>query len=1109
MVDFTHLHLHTDGSFLDSAITVPKLVAKAKELGLKSLGISDHGSLSNSFKFFREAVDNDIKPIIGMEAYLVSDVEQLKITGQKPKRYHLTLIASNKEGWQNILKLHTYSYRDYFHMKPCIDYNLLKKHNEGLIALSGCMNGHIVQSLIDNNKDEALRIMLLMKDIFGDRFYAEIQKIGVQIADNMMPSLANMAQSNGVKIVASNDVHFLEASHHTIHSILTCVSMGKQFGSDDLVYPKSLYLKSSEEMYQSFGDMKEACLNTLEISERCTLDLKTKQSLYPVYKVPEEEIKEYKDNIGDYKLLSFAKNDQDIYLYHLARNGFFKRLPVEIHKDKTKRMIYGERLAYELKMIFDMGYSSYHLVVWDFINWCRKSNIPVGPGRGSSAGSLVCYCIGITQIEPIKADLIFERYLNPGRKDSPPDIDTDISSRRRDDVIQYVFDKYGHDNCSLIGTFGTIKVKTAIRDAGKVLGLSIAETSEISKSVPEIVGVNFQIALEMSPKFVSFYEKRKTDKKYELLFKFVEEFEGAMHHSGKHAAGVVIGPCSDIKPDDYIPMFFDRDTQRSFSAVDMKDVEKAGLLKMDFLAIDNLDQIAETLKLAGYNGTYYDFLDSILSKDLEDKNIIDAVFKNQNSLGIFQFEREGMMGYMKQLGITEFEDLVVLTSAARPGAKDFIPYMADCKAGIREPDYDDQRLESILKGTWGVILYQEQAIQLFREMAGFTLTEADLARRAIGKKKKEDMESLRGKFIDGSTKNGYSHSCAEKIFEKIALHSGYSFNRAHAYCYSVVGWLCALLKTYYTVEFMAVNLTFKDKSKIKQYIEESNRLGIIVLPPSVQFSKADFSVEIYDINKYKNNVYFDQLYRRFDKSFNGSKVIRFGTGKINGVPESYDFSEKGPYKDIFDFVSKNPTINKKAFEQLIYAGGFDDFGIRREVFLENADSIVKGARYNKIHEAQTSLFDEVEDDNPEESMKPAEKEWDLKTLFAKETDVLGNCFIISFDEAFGKEIDEYASGKKIKDFIFLPKGQNCIFVGIIYSKKVHKSRKSGEQMMFLTVGDYNEQVEVAMFGKSLKASAERMGEEVSEDLFNTGDIVVVKAVSQGNGSFIGSYLKRI
>jgi DNA polymerase-3 subunit alpha len=1061
------------------------------ELGdMESVAITDHGSLSNAFKFFHYAKENNIKPLIGVEAYLVYDKQDLKYD----QRSHITLLAMNEEGWKNLLKLHTYSYRDYFYQKPCIDYEMLFKHNNGIICLSGCMASHVNRAIRANNYQKAQKITERMKSVFGDRYYIEIQRINVHDNDNYEDHMLSLAKEFHIKIVATNDVHFLKKEHHTIHEMLCCTSMGKTFGEDGkLTYSKELYLKSGDEMHMLFGNMPEAIESTLEISERCNLDLAIKRNLYPVYNdIPKELV------------MNTEEDTQNNYLYNLVKERYKRKIPERLWKDPR----YADRVKHELNTIFQMGYSSYFLIVWDFVNWCEKNNIPIGPGRGSAGGSLVCYLLGITLFDPIKAELIFERFLNPGRVGSPPDIDTDISTNCRDIVIRYVFDKYGEQRCSMIGTFGTCKLKTLVRDGSRVLKIPLAIADQIAKSVPEYsaIKVDFEFAIKDSPKFAKYYEEASKDPNMLLLFQFIKEFEGSKHHASKHAAGVVIAP-EGCQIDDFIPQFYDREKHIPFTAVDMGDVEQAGLLKMDFLGLDTLTQINEILELCPdvFVGGYYHFVDWIINECLDDNKVIETIFKNQNTLGVFQFEFEGMQGYMKQLGITEFEDLVILTSAARPGAKDFIPYMAECKYGIREPEYDDQKLEPILKRTWGVILYQEQAIQLFRDMAGFSLADADIARRAIGKKKAKLLEKLEHEFIEGSVRNGYSRSASKLVFDKIALHSGYSFNRSHAYAYSLISWMTAWLKTYYTSEFMSVMLTHG--GMFKRYIEECGRLKIAVLPPSVNNSKPHFSIEKFDLQLFKSYCYYDELYGLI-KAEKNQKVIRSGTGKIKDVPEDYDFSENGPYIDVEDFVRKNSKINSRIMCQLIYAGALDCFGIKRSVLYENIDNILKTARKIKKHENQEELFsDSFENDGS--SMKQPDREWTLKELFLFELKVTDHCFIVNFKTAFNKDIKEYANGYTIANFNDTPANTHCIFIGIVYTKKWHKSKKTNKNMMFLNIGDFDNNAEVSVFDDALRITAERMKDEVSENLIKEGDVVCVNCVHQGSGKFSANYLKKV
>jgi len=1101
-MSFVHLHLHTDGSFLDSGIKPDKLIDRIVEMDdMPAVAVTDHGTLSSCFDFYSAAVEKSIKPIIGMEAYLVGDVNEKE---SMKRRTHITLIATNTDGWRNLLRLHAISYRYHFYKKPCIDFALLKQHSDGLIVLSGCMSGWINQCILNKDMDGADTAVEYFKSIFGDRFYLEVMRIGLEEDKVLSEGIVSLSEKHKTKLVATNDVHFLKQEHHIIHDMLVCVQMGKTFGSDTLTYPEALYLKSANEMKKLFSDIPEAVESTLEIADRVNLDLSPKRSLFPAFPLPADWLEE--NNHTTATLEDYNTRLQDEYLYYLVRLGYKEVLP----KEKWKDHIYVKRIKYELESIVRMGYASYFIIVADFIKWSIAQDIPISPGRGSSAGSLVCFCLGITDLDPIESELIFERFLNPGRAGSPPDIDTDISKERRGEVIDYVVEKYGNANCALIGTFGGLKVKSAIRDFCRVLRINLNITDGIAKSVPDDPKTTFETAMKESPKFKKTFEESKEDEKLSLVFVAAQEFEGVKRHKSKHAAGIVIGPGGEFPIGEYVPLFFDRERQLTFTAVGMGDVEKAGLLKMDFLGLETLDIIKDTCDMA--NMDYYSFRRMIRESGYKDQKIIDTVFKDQNTIGVFQFEFEGMMGYMKQLGITEFEDLVVLTAAARPGAKDYISIMAECKAGIREPEYDDPRLEPVLKRTWGVILYQEQAIELFRVMAGFSLADSDIARRAIGKKKEKVMAELKGRFIEGSVKNRYSRRCAEQVFEKIEKHQGYSFNKSHAFSYSVVSWMCAWLKTYYPVQFMACVMTHQEPKVIRRYVDDCRHMGIAVLPPSVNKSKPKFVVESLSISVEHNHTYLGYVYENPTNYLPFG--IRFGTAMIKDVPITYDMSANGLYKDPEDFIRKNSDLNSKIIVSLITAGALDCFGIQRDVLLENVDELLASSRKNKTHEAQVDLFAEAfeDDDASAQLRKPApENQLSIKDIFARESAINGYCFVTSFGLAFGDEIQNLANGHRIKDFYYMTGKAECVFVGIVYTKKCHKSKKKngGNLMMFLTIGDDETQCEVALFGDSLIRTAKEMKDDVSEDLLNEEDVVFCNVFAQGNGKFVANYLRRI
>lgn len=782
--NFCHLHVHTEGSFAgmkaDGCAKTSDMISAAASDGFPAIAITDHGNMISIFDAYKHAREHEIKLIPGIEAYHVFDVSTMRektvpsesgedplnpITSVKNGRFHITLLAINNEGLRNLFRIHEESWSKHFYYRPNVDFAMLDKYSEGIVCLTGCPLGMVQRAIRSGRFSEVNGIIKMFSDIYGDRLYAELQRIDMVEFDGGSTVLSDIADKLGIKKVATNDVHFIRKEDNDFHDIAICINKGMRFNDPDrkLQSCRETYLKSEQQMLQMFPDIPESVSNTLEIAERCNVDFFAKQNFMPTFMAPKKYTEENEN-----------KEDATIqYFKDKVKAGFFKVFPKEKWTSE-----YIDRLKYEVKIIVDMNFYSYHLIVADFIQWCKNNGIPVGPGRGSAAGSIVCASLGITDLDPIEDGLIFERYLNPGRKNSPPDIDTDVAFEHRQKVIDYVRSKYGSQRVAVIGTTGTFKPRMALKDVGRVLSLPDTLIESVSKCIPEDPKITFQKAIKESEKFKVYYDRAcdpqsEEDYKLKELFKYAFAIEGNKRHVSKHAAGVVIIPENAVMSD-FLPIMSDPKDKTTYTGLDMYDIEAIGLLKMDFLGLKTLDRIENTLKNAKVLGGY-----EWLKKncDREDEFVYKAIFDEAETIGIFQFEKEGMRSAMRTIKVDSFSDLVMIVAAMRPGPKEFIPLMADCKHGLKTPDYEHPDLEPILRETYGVILYQEQALKIFDTIAGFTLAEADLARRAIGKKKVNEMEALREKFYNQTVERGYTKALAETLFAKIEKFAEYAFNK--------------------------------------------------------------------------------------------------------------------------------------------------------------------------------------------------------------------------------------------------------------------------------------------------------------------------------------------
>jgi len=949
---FVHLHVHSEYSLLDGACRVRDLVARAKELGMPAVAITDHGSLANAVQFYREATAEGVKPILGLELYMVADRhDRSKPRGEE--RTHLTLLAENETGWKNLMKLSTAAYVDGYFFKPRADWELLEQYHEGIICLSGCMTGKASRLLREGDRSGAGEEIGRLAALFGPQnTFVELQDAGMPEQRALIPALVEIAGELGLRTVATNDVHYLRHDDAHAHDALLCIqtqaflaedkSKRMSFSTDEF------YLKTAEEMRERFAEYPEACDATLEIAERCSVELKLGQSLLPAYPVPEG-------------------HTEQSYLRELCEAGVRERYGADLPPEVT------ERLDYELGVINEMGFDAYFLIVWDFVKFARDEDIAVGPGRGSAAGSIVAYSLGITDIDPLKYGLLFERFLNPGRK-SMPDIDMDFEVRHRNEVIDYVAGKYGRDRVAQIITFGTMAARAAVRDAARVLSLPYAVGDRIAKMIPEKAPpATFEEAMVAGGELQKAYE---ADEQVKEVVDLARALEGIIRNDSIHAAGVVI---SDRPLTEFVPLQ-QKGEAEVVTQFGMSDCESIGLLKMDFLGLRNLDVMKDALKLIrGSRGEEID-----LSEIPLDDAKTYAMLRKGDSEGVFQFESGGMQGALREVGPTEFEDLIAIVALFRPGPASYIPTYARNKRDPASIKYDDERLRPILEPTYGVTIYQEQYMAIARQLGGFTPAQADDLRKAIGKKKKDLMESLRGPMMDGLRKSGIPDRVARKLWSDFEATGDYSFNKSHAACYAVIAYRTAWLKANYPVEYMAalISSVMSTKDKVPFYVNKCREMGIAVLPPDVNESDVTFL------------VVGDQ--------------IRFGLNAVKGIGESainaiIAARSSGRFSSIYDFCARVDTakVNKRAVEALVKCGAMDSTGDSRKGMLTALpQAMAEGERRRKARAiGQTDLFGAFDEPGGNgdaaggDAVVPhppvPEEEYDRERLLALEKEVLG------------------------------------------------------------------------------------------------------------------------
>ena len=911
MSKFTHLHLHSHYSLLDGLPKIDEILDYIKSQGMDSVALTDHGVLYGAVEFYKKAKARGIKPIIGCEVYQAFEKMEQKRPNIDNKRYHLILLVKNEEGYKNLVKLVTEAHLKGFYYKPRVDDDLLSEHSQGLIALSACLQGKIPQLILGKKIKEAEKTARKYQEIFGkDNFYLELQHHpGIPEQEKVNKVLISFSKKLNIPLVATNDCHYLRKDDAEVQDILMLINTGSDPNDPERLTMKAddFSVREPQEMIKDFKDVPEAIYNTQKIAERCNFEFKLGEVKLPYYPLPEEE-------------------EPNQYLKKLCYQGIEKR---ELKKDKE--II--DRLEDELSVIKKTGFAPYFLIVQDFVNWAKENRIVVGPGRGSAGGSLVAYLLNITNINPLKYNLLFERFLNPGRTKTLPDIDLDFTDRRRDEVINYVAQKYGRDKVAQIITFGTMASRAVVRDVGRALNYNYSFCDKIAKLIPFGYSLDETLA-----KIREFRELYQSDPKIEKLVNFAKKLEGCARHASTHACGVVI---SKEPLDEIVPLQFPTQNDKNIiTQYEMHAIEDLGLLKMDFLGLKNLTIIEDTLnKIYAIRHEKVD----IENIPLDDKQAYKLLQKG-DCIGVFQLESEGMRRYLKQLKPTEFEDIIAMVALYRPGPMALIPDYIAGKYKKKKVEYLHPKLKSILESTFGIPVYQEQVMKIAQGLAGFTLTEADVLRKAMGKKIKSLLLAQKKKFIEGCKKNEIPESISQKIWHWFEPFAHYSFNRSHAAAYATIAYQTAYLKVHYTLEFMASLLT-SEKANIERIgflMEECKRMGIEVLPPNLNESFRYFSV-IPKENK-----------------------IRFGLAAIKNVGENVveeivkERKEKGHFQSIEDFVSRVPikVLNKKSLESLIKTGTFDKFGERKKL-LNNLELLLEYSRESKKNKfnGQKGLFD--------------------------------------------------------------------------------------------------------------------------------------------------------
>jgi DNA polymerase-3 subunit alpha len=1037
--EWVSLHQHTEYSLLDSSAKISEIIARAKELGMESIAITDHGVMYGCVEFYKEAKKQGVKPIIGCEIYVAPKSMYIKQNDKENENHHLVLLVKNETGYNNLMEIVSAASIDGFYYKPRVDHEFLKVHSEGLIALSACLGGEVQSNILNGNLGKAREIASLYKYMFKEGFYLELQYHGIEEQLKVNEELVRMSKELDIPLVATNDVHYIRKEDYKAHDILLCIQTGKTVDEENRMRYASdqFYLKSPEEMYELFSYIPEALENTVKIAEQCNFNYEFHKSKLPRFSLPQD--------VDPYE-----------YMKELCYTGLKERYSKLT--DELK-----ERLEYELGVIRQMGYVDYFLIVWDFIRFSKDNGIMTGPGRGSAAGSLVAYTLGITNIDPIKYGLIFERFLNPERV-SMPDIDSDFCYERRGEVIDYVVEKYGIKNVSQIVTFGTMAPRACIRDVGRAMNYSYSEVDRIAKMIPTILNISIEKALELNPELKQAYENEMRIKE---LIDVAKALEGLPRHTSTHAAGVVIASKPLVS---YVPL--QKNEGSIVSQFTMGTLEELGLLKMDFLGLRNLTVIRDAVNMINENKGITLDLDNI---DYNDAKVYGMIGEGKTA-GVFQLESPGMAAFMKELKPDSLEDIIAGNSLYRPGPMSEIPKYVKNKNNPEEVEYLTPELENILNVTYGVMVYQEQVMEIVRKLAGYSMGRSDMVRRAMSKKKHKVMEEERRNFIygivdengnievPGCITNGISEEIANKIFDQMIDFASYAFNKSHAAAYAIITYQTAYLMYYYSTEFIAATLNSVkgDSDKVAYYIRFAKEKGIQVLPPDINESYAKFTVK--------------------------GDTIRFGLSAIKNVGENIIDSivksrkEKGRFLDLSDFCNKIDisSINKRVIESLIKAGAFDYFGVYRSQMLSIYEKVLDGISSSRKRnlDGQLSIFATFDDENIK-IQYPKIKEFEKRHILAIEKEMTGLYLSGHPLEEYEKTLklqtsikisdilmeenleDRIVNEKKIKD-------GDIVIIGGIINEITKKFTKNNDMMAFITIEDLYGTIEAIVFPKVLE-----------------------------------------
>ena len=1087
MADFVHLHVHTQYSLLDGAIKIPKLMKRVKEMGMGAVAMTDHGNMYGAVDFQKAAKKNDLRSIIGCEMYFTKEQYDLPVEDkQELKSYHLTMLAMNHQGYKNLMYLNSMAWLKGVHPRtgiPRIDFELFSQHHEGIIVLSGDLGGEINQAVLWGNKDEAKEIAIKFRDLLGpDRYYLEVMRNAFPEQERCNEVLFEFSEELGIPLVATNDCHYLDREDAKAHAVLMSIQLSKTVDLDRLMEHNvdQLYVRSPEEMYEAFSDHPEACANTVKIANMCDLKIPLGQVYLPKYGVPDEFEVPSDFKLPDKLLKKIEETGEELtptdirihaYFGHVSREGLKERFE-EFEKKGVEydRAEYEDRLEIEIAIISEMDFPGYFLIVWDFIAWAKEQGIPVGPGRGSGAGSLVAYALRITNIDPLPYDLLFERFLNPERV-SMPDFDIDFCMNRRGEVIQYVTDKYGSDNVGQIITYGQLKAKAVVRDVGRALGLKYGETDRLAKLVPDVLGISLSEALDQEPRL---RQMRQEDKTIDALFDIALSLENLNRQAGMHAAGVVI---SEDPLWEYVPICRGANDE-IVTQFAKNEVEEAGLVKFDFLGLKTLTVIETAMKIINeQRSAKGEEPFDIETIPLDDRGVYKMISAGDTT-GVFQLESSGFQELLKKLKPDCFEDIVAAVALYRPGplgtgmVDDFI----DRKHGRKRVEYPHPWLEDVLKPTYGVMVYQEQVMQTARVMAGYSLGGADLLRRAMGKKKAEVMVAQREIFVEGATKLEVPESKSGEIFDLMAYFAGYGFNKSHSAAYALITYQTGYLKTHFEVEFMAALMTNDrdNTDKVVRFINEAKDMDIEVLPPDVNESQLDFSVT--------------------------DGKIRFGLAAIKGVGAGVieviiEAREDGPFKSLYDFCSRVDLkkINKRTIEALVKCGAFDSIGphagstyigdhceARARMFAAIPMAVDRGqkAQHDKAV-GQSSLFGMLAPAAREEALEdtyPEVEAWSDRELLKLERTLIGFYVTGHPLDRFEDEISLYGvtSTSDITYCRGLRHRDEVTIAGVVREYRERPLKSGNGRMAFLTLEDKNGQCEVLVFSSAFDANEEAL-----------------------------------